>query len=140
MSTAEKIEDDVVFNPEDFQSIRLAVYFKNLTTRTEVKSQSTTPLVEIGDKTLVFELPARSCNAKHNALVEIKKIEAKTNKETSILSVTGKVKSIEELEDSTMKVEFDCIQYDEPSWEKLLSLYSSRQSEITDFLKSIRGY
>lgn len=141
MSNAVRNNDESsIFNPEDFHSVKLAVYFKNLTTRTEVKSASTTPLVEIGQKTLVFELPSKSCNTNHSALVEIKKIDHASQKEISVLSVTGKVKEIEELGEGSMKVIMDCIQYDETSWEALLSLYAKRQDEITNFLKSIRGY
>ncbi len=140
MSNAARNDEPSIFNPEDFRSVRLTVHFKNLTTRTESKSVSTTPLVEIGNKTLVFELPARSCNEKHSALVEIKKVDHDMQKEISVLSVTGKVKEIEELGEGSMKVTLDCIQYDEPSWDALLNLYSKRQDEITNFLKSIRGY
>ena len=138
-----------VYNPKDFESIRLTVHFQNLTTRTEVKDKSKASLVEIGDKTLVFELPARSCNEKHNVMVKISRTEKikdgadkskKAPKEQELLNVTGKVRSLEEVDEETVRIEVECMQFDEKGWNALLALYASRQAEIEKFLAAARGY
>lgn len=138
-----------VYNPKDFESIRLTVHFQNLTTRTEVKDKSKVSLVEIGDRTLVFEVPARSCNEKHNVMVNISRAEKvkegtdkakKTQKEQELLNVTGKVRSLDAVDEETVRIEVECLQFDEKGWNALLALYANRQAEIEKFLTATRGY
>lgn len=137
-----------VFNTKDFESIRLVVHFQNVTTRTEVKGGEKTGLLEIGNKMLVIELPAKSCNVKHNVMLKICQVERgkekdpkkKPKKEKELLSVTGKVWDIEELDDESVRVAVECVQYDEKSWNDLLNLFSNRQAEIEKFLAAARGY
>jgi hypothetical protein len=145
------IDASDVFNPRDFESISLKVYFSNLTTRTEVKNTNKTSLVELGDKSLVLELPERSCNEKHNVMVKIVRIEkqkepskkdsGKKNKnEREVLSITGKVRSLEDVGQQALRVEIDCLQYDEKGWQEIVSLFEARQAEIENFLTAVRGF
>lgn len=134
------VEAEDVFNPKDFESLKLIIAFKNLTTRTEVRDKSKCNLQEVGERTLIFEVPAKSCNTNHNVLVEIKKIDTKTKKEKELLSVTGKILEIEDVGDDCLRVSVDCMQYDEKSWKELIGFYSSRQAEIEKFFASVRGY
>jgi hypothetical protein len=138
-----------VFKATDFQSIRLKVYFINNTTHTEANSEHCT-LEEMGDKILTFGIPAKSCNTKHNVMCSIRKIDPGSKHETEIFSFTGKVKAIELLEDvetigieeevEIVRVVIECLQYDEESWKALEKIFSTRQDEINEFLKSARGY
>ena len=144
------IDASNVFKASDFQSIRLKVYFKNNTTHTEANSDHCT-LEEIGDKILVFGIPAKSCNSKHNVMCSIRKIEPGSKNETEIFSFTGKVKEIENSEDNKtigsnddeieiMRVTIECFQYDEESWRNLEKIFGARQDEINEFLKAARGF
>jgi hypothetical protein len=134
------INADDVFNPKDFESIRLHVYFKNSTTGTEIRDPKKVTLTEIGDKYLVFDMPSKSCNAKHNVAVDIHQFDQRTKKETEILKVTGKVFSMEDADDGRCRVTVECVQFDEESWIRLMKIYSSRQSEIENFFKAVKGY
>lgn len=139
-----------VFNPRDFESIQLLFSFQNITTRTEVRDQPRIKLVELGDRTLTLELPAKSCNEKHNVLVTIFKVDqAKKSDSTErkirrngqpLVSVTGKVLAAEDVGEEVLRVEIECVQYDERSWSELLSIYSRRQAEIDGFLAAARGF
>lgn len=134
-----KAED--VFNPKDFESIRLLVYFQNTTTGTKVDDPSKCSLTEIGDKTLVLDLPARSCAKQHNVMVDIYKADkSAASKSVELLKVTGKVFTTDETDDDRARVTVECMQFDEESWIKLTELFSSRQTEIENFFKAVRGY
>lgn len=135
------IEADDVFNPKDFESIRLVIRFKNFTTTTEVDSSKEIELVEVGDRSVILQLPAKSCSIGHNVEIDISKKIPKSAKTTQIVSVTGKVVRIEDCEDDDdcSLVEITCVQFDEAGWKQFLNLYSARQAEIIAFLNSVRG-
>lgn len=128
-----------IFNPNDFKSITLEVFMKNLTTHTETNDPSLISLVEIGERTLIFEFPARSCNVKHSLFLEIRKLEPGEVKSSEICSLTGKVIEAETMSESEMRVVVEAVQVDEESWNRLEKLYSSRQEQITQFLLAVRG-
>lgn len=131
----DKINAEDVFRAEDFESIRLIVYFKDFTTNTIVRDLTKTSIQEVGNKSLVLELPEKSCNTKHNVAIKIC-----NSKEEELLAITGKVTEVENVGDGFIRVSVDCIQYDEQSWTRFTSLFSDRQSEIDGFLAAARGY
>ncbi|MBI3544459.1 MAG: hypothetical protein HY075_14400 [Deltaproteobacteria bacterium] len=141
------IKADEVFNANDFESIRLHIYFSNTTTRTEIRDPKKNELVEIGDKWLVFELPSKCCAKQHSVLIEItrssKKSERgpkdKPDKEIDLLSVTGKVHHVQDLGEDRWRVTIECVQFDETEWTSLLNMYSSRQAEIEQFFAAVKG-
>ncbi len=133
------IKADEVFNASDFESIRLVVHFQNITTRTEVKDKKSAQLIEIGDKWLTLELPSKSCNDRHNVMVDVKRAGKGKQKDVDILSVTGKVFSVEDLGDNRMQVVVECVQFEERRWNDLLSLYANRQAEIQKFFAAVKG-
>ena len=130
-----------VFNPKDFESIELKIDFKNLTTNTKIEQNKSITLIEIGDKTLTLEVPTKSCNHKHNVMLSIQKVEKKNHKfyTQTLFSTTGKIRNVENL-DETLKIEVDCIQFEEKEWQDLQQLFAKRQDEITKFFKSVKGY
>ena len=83
--------------------------------------------------------PAKSCNDRHNVMVDISRAGIGKQKDVPILSVTGKVYSVEDLGDNRMQVVVECIQFEERRWNDLLSLYSNRQAEIQKFFASVKG-
>jgi len=66
-----------VFNADDFKSVRLSIIFQNLTTRTEVRDRSKVALVEVGDRTILLEIPGKSCQTKHSVLIKIERPKKK---------------------------------------------------------------
>lgn len=136
-----------VFDPKDFESIRLIVHFQNVTTRMEVKETDKASLVEIGEKMLVLELPAKSCNVKHSVMVQICQVDKNAKpdkknkrKERELLSVTGKVFDLEEVDEEFSRVTIECLQFDEKSWNELLNMYANRQAQIEKFFAAARGF
>jgi len=133
------IEADEVFNAADFQSIKLSVQFKNLMTGIDVKNSAEISLMEIGDKALVFEIPARSCNVKHNVMFHIGRSDTKSKKSEPMFSATGKVSDLENLDEGRDRVTVDLVQYEERELADLMALFSSRQEEIENFFAAVRG-
>lgn len=133
------INAEDVFNPKDFQSISLQITMKNLTTQTEIKDPGVISLVELGDKKITVEFPAKSCNIKHNVFLDIKKKDSQTEYYDDLCSLTGKVVEAEAMEPSELRAVIDVIQVDELSWKKLQEIFTSRQEQITEFLRAVRG-
>lgn len=132
-----KAED--VFNPKDFQSITLEITMKNLTTQTEIKKPGLISLVELDEKKVTLQFPAKSCNVKHNIFVDIRKKDSDSAHCKDLCSFTGKVLEAESVGDNALRTVVDVIQVDEQSWQNLLNLFAARQEQISQFLKSVRG-
>jgi len=134
------IDASEVFNPKDFESVRLSISFTNLTTKTELKNADNILLIDIlsDPRQLGFEMPARQCNIKHNVLFEINKLDQKTGKTSPLVAITGRIIEVEELDADCMKVTVDCVQVDEKSWDDLVNLFAKRQEDINNFLASAR--
>ena len=139
MKNEKEIDACDVFNPADFVSLRLGISLQNLTTRTTVTNSRKISIIEIGDRSLTFEMPMGSCNIQHSVLFEISKIDAKTKKFTPLFKATGKVSDFEKLEDARVRVVVDMIQFDERGWNDFLSIFNNRQEEITQFLAAVKG-
>lgn len=130
---------DGFINPNDFESIRVYVKFKNLTTNTEVLEPTRSALVESGPELLVLDLPKASCNAKHNVMVEVYyKESAKANAKLAF-SATGKVRSIQKEEDERLRTEIDLIQFDEEGWKRFMKIFEQRQEDILNFFQQVKG-
>lgn len=128
-----------VFKASDFSSLKLHVALSNNTTHTEVKDKSKLSLLEIGEKSLVLEVPLNSCNVKHMLLIEISQPEKGSKKNKPLLVATGKVLEREDLNDGMARITVDCVQFDEKSWKDLINIYSSRQKDIEEFFKAVKG-
>lgn len=133
-------ESEILIRPEDFQSTHLSLVFKNLTTKTEVKHAESSGIVEVGDKALVLELPLRSCNTQHSAMLSVFKYDHTQKKYNELISMTGKVLSVEDIDGEALRVEFSVKQVDEEGWQSFLASFSDRQKEIDNLLKSMRGW
>ncbi|MEW6055876.1 MAG: hypothetical protein AB1540_04605 [Bdellovibrionota bacterium] len=134
------VEAEDVFDPKQFQSIRLEIEFKDLTTGTEVRDHGRISLQEISEKTLVLEVPEKSCNARHNVMIKIKQPDKKQKKGAEFFSVTGKVIQLEEAGEASLRVTVEILQFDDKSWNDFQNLFLNRQTEIENFLKAAKGY
>lgn len=130
--------DTLFFDPKQFKSLKLKIRFKNLVSQTELPDGSA-HLIQIGDKSLTFETPIRTCAQGHNIMVTIFETELNPTPENPIFVATGKVRAIDLLDDhQSQSTQLDLIQYEEEDWNKLESLYSQRQNEILEFMKAAR--
>ncbi len=129
---------DSLINLEDFDSVVLKFSIRNNTSGTTVDKSGAIQLVELGERDLILELPARVCQKGHNLMIEI---ESQKGTKTLIpFSANVKVDSVEKLTPDADKVQITLIQYDQVGWDRFRSLYSERQNEIEKFLTGARGY
>ena len=131
-------EPDEFLNPADFKSIQLTVLVKNATTRTEVPKDKKVVFVQFFEEAVELEVPLRTCSMGHSLLIEIE--IAGTPKKTEKFEATGKVKQIKRTSDEMESIVLELVQFKNKNWENLKSLFTSRQTEIEEFLKATRGY
>ena len=140
MSAALKADD--VFNLADFQTMETTfTTIKNLTTRTEPDALPSVRLVEIGEKSLAFELE-KNCGAKGHSLIIALKITCPVKggpAKTAKFEATTTVRSFEQQDDGTYRYEVELLQFEEKGWQQFLALFSSRQNEINEFLAAVKG-
>lgn len=129
----------ILFDPNDFFSIELKIRVTNITSQTNVSQTASTTLLEFGDHELVLSLPKNSCNLGHQVQFEFIRIDPKGGEEEIILEATGKIQKLDKIESQSLRVNIRMIQFEERDWQKLLSLYSSRQEEINKFLSMSKG-
>lgn len=124
-----------VYNANDFKSLTLDVYFKNLQSDTTYNQD--VELVETGDQTITFALPPKSCGMKQSVMVDIFK-NKKTSRNKPCLAFTGKISKTEIMEDGRIRATVKLVQYEEKEWEAFLALFSKRQDEINNFFESLK--
>lgn len=140
------IDASEVYNPADFKSFELDIFFRNNTTHTEANEG--VRLLETGEKTVILELPPKCCNLQHNVMIEIYRKEqpsknaprnAKPQKPELLLNATGKIAECETQDDGTQRATLKLVQFEEKQWNDLVGIYEKRQEEINRFLESARG-
>ncbi|HRK03104.1 MAG TPA: hypothetical protein PLH57_10615, partial [Oligoflexia bacterium] len=80
-----------LFNPSDFESIRLTFDFKNLSTDRSVPNSSDVSLLEVGDKTLTVEIPFDNCAVDNHVLLKIFKTDPASGNQVPIFNPTAKM-------------------------------------------------
>lgn len=125
------------FDPALFQPIRLFVRFKNLVSDTEV-TPDLVQLIELGELSLVFEVPQKVCSQGHSILITIWETKRNPDATFKILEATGKVVSSEPLEEGRLRAELQLLQYEHEDLQKLHFLFNQRQDEISEFLNRTR--
>ncbi len=126
-----------VYNPKDFVSLELDIYFKNLSSDTT--SNAGVLLVETGDKEIILQVPPKSCVTKQSVMIDIfKEKKTKQARIQPVLSFTGKITVSEKMEDDCLRVTVKMVQFEEKEWESFLGLFSKRQDEIDSFFESMK--
>ncbi|MBI3558358.1 MAG: hypothetical protein HY074_18985 [Deltaproteobacteria bacterium] len=142
-----------VFQAADFKSVRFVVTFQNVTTRTEIREKEKISLIEIAERSILLEIPGKSCSPRHSVLIRIerptkRKLKAAVNADTKrkatpdyelLFDATGKVVSVEDTGDSVDKVLIDLVQFDIENWRRFMEVFSSRQDDIEKFFSAAKG-
>jgi hypothetical protein len=123
---------------EAFRMISVEVALTNTTTNTSVKQPGAVSIVEFEEQSLTLEVPIRTCAQGHNLLIEMKIVSPGSTEPISF-SATAKAEEVEKT-NGTERIHVSFVQFDEEEWKNVLLVFSSRQQEIEDFLKSSRGY
>ena len=140
-SASELIEFD------DFQSVELQIAVENMTSHTKIADGTSkgprVDLVELAERGFTVNLPRASCASGHNLMIEIAVIQPPSKRMK--FSATTKVELVEKNSEvkgnkEPERVELSLIQFEEEAWERLKTLFTSRQNEIEDFFKAARGY
>ncbi len=136
-----------LFDPKDYESITITVIAKNLTSGLEIVpppaeknlagESFSLQLVEFREKgTAVFGFPKNSCSAGHNLAMTL---SIKDYQQQHMMSLTGKVLSVENEQNTFSTVTVQFIQYILDDWQKFLDIYTKRQQEILSFFNTIKG-
>lgn len=126
-----------VYNPKDFVSLELDIFFKNLSS--DITSNAGVLLVETGDKEMILQVPPKSCVAKQSVMVDIfKGKKPKQGRTHPALRFTGKITAVEKMEDDCLRVTVKLVQFEEKEWDIFLGLFSKRQDEINTFFESMK--
>ncbi|MEK6580065.1 MAG: hypothetical protein AABZ55_12620 [Bdellovibrionota bacterium] len=131
-------ENESLINPKDFQSTSIQVQFRNANSKTPLKKEANVTLTEWLEKGLVIEVPSRTCATGHSAAITLSAVRGA--EKLMVVNMTVKITDVENLPDFRDRVTLSFVQYEEFEWKKLLRLFASRQDEIEDFFKKVRGY
>ena len=117
----------------DFNSIRVEISVTNTTRNSPIDQPDfKIQFLEFTDDGLVLELPTSSVQKGHFVTLRIDWTDAEENQ--GMFHSGGKVLDFEK-----GRAAIQLLEYDEASWEKFQSLYSSRQDEILKFFSAVRG-
>lgn len=128
-------DENELFNPNDFESIQLRIYFKNLTLDRIVPDISRISLIEVGDAALTLSLPANVVASDNHCQVQIFWYDVDKDTEEEIFHATGKIIEFDDAGEGMMRAAIRLMQYDKPSWSDFLSIFNRRQEEISKFFE-----
>ncbi len=125
-----------LLDAKDFRSIVLHMTGRNNTSGIDIKKVPKIEIFEINDNSIVLGLPERSCANGHYLLINFM-LEKDDNQIQ--FSATLMVKIIEKCENDSERVTAQLMQCDLTIWKQFVKIFQSRQNEIANFLKSVKG-
>ena len=128
-----------IFNSSDFKSIPIAITMSNLTSKSPVRG--TCALLELSETGVVLSVPRASCALGHQISIQLGVGEPPA---AIKLDATAKALDVETENHDDAKSEFDrvslqFIQYDLERMNQFREVFSKRQREINQFLRSVKG-
>jgi hypothetical protein len=138
-----------LINTDDFKSYQIHAEMFNLTSQAKPsqpqapKTGNTTPgfqrveVIEIVDNGLVIETPARSCAQGHTLDIMLNVLNCAT---PISFQVAFKVTEIEPIDSGYQRTTIQLIKSGTSEWIAFCKLYSDRQTQTLELLKTIRGY
>jgi len=136
----------IVITKENFESLQHALIFVNTTAKTQVQDPKQIEIVEYSKARICLRLPASSCAEGHAVMLFVAP-EAqrdnllqfvKTHQGKGVMSITGKIKSVEPNKNETSIVWVDLIQYIEGEWREFLKAYTDKQNQIDKIIKDVK--
>jgi hypothetical protein len=119
----------------DFRPIRVELEVRNTTTGAETRKDFAIRLIEVGEKSIVLELPRKSCAMGHGMSIEVDVYEPNLH-----LSTTARVVAVETFDSGGDGVTLNLMQYDDKTWQEFLKIFSARQREIEAFFSAVKGF
>ncbi len=126
-----------LFNPSDFQSAQVVIKARNITSNTRALDPESVLLLELMDKGVKLEMPARSCTQGHQLELELTVIPTKGHERR--VQATGKIIRAEVMDGGAIEAEIEFIQFVTEEWKQFQEVFAARQSDIDAFLNSARG-
>ena len=92
---------------------------------------------EFTEKGFVIEVPTNTCASGHSLMIKIETAHAKQNVK---MTATCKVLEVIKIDKDVSRIVVELFQYEEREWSDLQNIYSSRQTEVMELFKTIKGY
>ena len=137
-----------LINFDDFRSLKHLVFFKNETSQTELLDSAQFHMVELADKLIIIEGPAKCAQLGHQVQLfilpmqkdlKLKKLPP-VERFPNLIQIVGKVIELEVLPENSktlLKIQFN--QFNQDRWEALLEQYQGRQEELEEIIKLGKG-
>lgn len=137
-----------LINIDDFQSLKHLVFFKNETSQTELLDSTQFQMIELAEKLIIIEGPAKCAQLGHQVQLFIlpmqKDLKLKKlppiERYPNLIQIVGKVAEIEILSENSrviMKIQFS--QFNQDRWEALVEQYQGRQEQLEAIIKLGKG-
>jgi hypothetical protein len=129
--------NDDFFDPKSFEGIELQISVINTATRREMKSKNKVQLLELLDRGMILDLPAKFASAGAYLVLTI---DARAPGEEKPLRFKSGAR-VEELVSvpGGDRVTVSLLQHDQAAWDQFCGMFGSRQAEIEKFFKAARG-
>ncbi len=138
MTVENEDSDEELFSPKNSQSLEVRFKMVNSTAGTSVTDEKKIKLIQLLEKGLMIEAPARSCAVGHNISLDIRCIGTEPLKID--FHITGRVESLKSFPDeNTDEITLKLLQYPEAPWDALNKVFVDRQKEIIEFLSAAGG-
>lgn len=144
--------NEVLIDPNDFESIELDVTLTNQTTQTQIRngkkgfgkkfakwetsSENYVTISEFIPDGIVFDSPHRTCATGHFVQLDIKVLNTGDNFE---LSVAGKVTDTQKVSDTRESISLTLQEFEKVEWDRFMDLFGERQTQILDFFQAVKG-
>ena len=129
--------DNASIRQSDFESLEARVTFRNRTSKFDIGENEYRIAREFRDKGLVFDVPRKSCALGHSLDFEL--TIAGTGKQDKMVGA-GKVVELDAIDSELQSVTIEFFQYSEEDWNALRTLYATKQEEMLELFRTIRGY
>jgi len=124
---------------EGFQSFKLVLTVKNITSNRDIPGREHFPITvaEFIDKGLILNLPPLTCAQGHQLMLDINL--SKEKKEILHFSTTAKIIDLETNEHGFNRVSLKFVQYDPLIWKKFLRIFETCQEELQELLDTLKN-
>jgi hypothetical protein len=130
--------DNDLFDPKDFESIKILIVFRNLTTDQNLleKDFDKVSIVEFGDRSISVSLPDYLCGMDNHMLFTVYRVE-REQPPHEVFQSTAKIIELQETDQKKiLRAALSLIQFDTKSWEEFQQLFMKRQKEIEAFFEN----
>ena len=149
MEALQQNKSTPIIRLSDFQSIEHCLLLGNTTSRTEIRDSSQLKIIEFLEKGMILRAPKFTCAQGHSLMLYIffgrkamkrEQLPAPAKAEDlKFFLITAKVTGSEETEKNMVHLTLEFVQFNPAEWSKFLGQFQSKQNQINNIVKNIRG-